>query len=77
MIYADDATEILAIGHDRLYSEISHSLWQKLDLYSDEVIAQCQELLSNLQEQIATIQQGLINDEQELQYIANSLRMQG
>ena len=39
MIYADDATEILAIGHDRLYSEISHSLWQKLDLYSDEVIA--------------------------------------
>ena len=77
VIYADDATEILAIGHDRLYSEISHSLWQKLDLYSDEVIAQCQELLSNLQEQIATIQQGLINDEQELQYIANSLRMQG
>ena len=77
VIYADDATEILAIGHDRLYSEISHSLWQKLDLYSDEVIAQCQELLSNLQEQIATIQQGLINDEQELQYIANSLRMKG
>lgn len=50
---------------------------KSLSYTSDEVIAQCQKLLSNLQEQIATIQQGLINDEQELQYIANSLRMKG
>lgn len=75
VIYADDGKEILAIGHDRLYSEISQGLWQQLDRYTDEVIAQCQKVLTNIQEQIETIQQGLINDEQELQHIAQHLRM--
>ena len=75
VIYANDGKEILAIGHDRLYSEISQGLWQQLDRYTDEVIAQCQKVLTNIQEQIETIQQGLINDEQELQHIAQHLRI--
>lgn len=75
VIYADDGKEILAIGHDRLYSEISHGLWQQLDRYTDELVAQCQKVLTNIQEKIETIQQGLINDEQELQHIAQHLRM--
>ena len=75
VIYADDGKEILAIGHDRLYSEISQGLWQQLDRYTDELVAQCQKVLTNIQEKIETIQQGLINDEQELQHIAQHLRM--
>ncbi len=75
VIYADDAKEILAIGHDRLYAEISQSLWQKLDVYTDEVISQCKKKLSNIQAQIEVIQQGLSNDEQALQQIAHCLRM--
>ncbi|MCR4532508.1 dynamin family protein [Acinetobacter venetianus] len=75
VIYADDAKEILAIGHDRLYAEISQTLWQKLDVYTDKIITQSQSVLSHIQDQIETVQQDLINDEQELQYIAQHLRM--
>ena len=75
VIYADDAKEILAIGHDRLYTEISQTLWQKLDVYTDKIITQSQSVLSHIQDQIETVQQDLINDEQELQYIAQHLRM--
>ncbi|WP_171404988.1 dynamin family protein [Acinetobacter wuhouensis] len=75
VIYADDTKEILAIGHDRLYTEISQSLWQKLDVHTDEVISQCQKTLSNIQIQIEVIQQGLSHDEQTLQQIAHCLRI--
>ncbi|WP_171422352.1 dynamin family protein [Acinetobacter wuhouensis] len=75
VIYADDTKEILAIGHDRLYAEISQSLWQKLDVHTDEVISQCQKILNNIQTQIEVIQQGLSHDEQALQQIAHCLRM--
>ncbi|WP_171478482.1 dynamin family protein [Acinetobacter sp. WCHAc060033] len=75
VIYADDTKEILAIGHDRLYAEISQSLWQKLDVHTDEVISQCQKILNNIQTQIEVIQQGLNDDEQALQQIAHCLRM--
>ena len=75
MIYEDDGKEILAIGHDRLYSEISQGLWQQLDRHTDDITAQCQKVLTNIQMQIDIIQQGLINDEQELQHIAQHLRM--
>ena len=75
VIYADDAKEILAIGHDRLYVEISQTLWQKLDVYTDKVIAQSQTVLTGILNQIETVQQDLINDEQELQHIAQNLRM--
>lgn len=75
VIYADDGKEILAIGHDRLYAEISQSLWQQLDSFTDEIIAQCQKVLTHIEEQVKSIQQGLIRDEQELQHIAQNLRM--
>lgn len=75
VIYSHDGKEILAIGHERLYNEISQDLWQQLDHYTDQIIAQCQKILTNIQEQIKTIQQDLINDEQELKYISRQLRM--
>lgn len=74
VIYADDGENVLAIGHERLYTEISNGLLQKIDNYLDDVIEQCQNVLSNIEKQIETIQQGLINDEQELKYIADNLR---
>jgi hypothetical protein len=74
VIYADDCEDVLAIGHERLYTEISNGLLQKIDNYLDDVIKQCQNVLSNIEKQIETIQQGLINDEQELKYIADNLR---
>ena len=74
VIYAEEDKDILAIGHERLYTEISNGLLQKVDNYLDDVIEQCQNVLSNIEKQIETIQQGLINDEQELKYIADYLR---
>lgn len=49
---------------------------RKYDNYLDDVIKQCQNVLSNIEKQIETIQQGLINDEQELKYIADNLEVQ-
>ena len=74
VIYAKEGKDILAIGHERLYTEISNGLLQKVDNYLDDVIEQCQNVLSNIEKQIETIHQGLINDEQELKYIADYLR---
>lgn len=74
VIYAEEDKDILAIGHERLYTEISNGLLQKVDNYLDDVIEQCQNVLSNIEKQIETIHQGLINDEQELKYIADYLR---
>ena len=74
VIYADEGMDVLAIGHERLYTEISNGLLQKIDNYLDDVIEQCQNVLSDIEKQIETIKQGLINDEQELKYIADYLR---
>ena len=75
VIYTDDQQqEILTIGHDHLYREISHSLSQLLNQYGEDLILQCQQRLITTQEQIVKLQQCFAQYDQHLHDIAQHLR---
>ena len=75
VIYTDDQQqEILTIGHDHLYREISHSLSQLLNQYGEDLILQCQQRLITTQEQIVKLKQCFAQYDQHLHDIAQHLR---